>query len=279
MSVRVCCFTDPLCVWSWGSEPGVRALMAEFGADVSFTFVMAGLAREIQPGAALVHSWLDAGHESGMPVDPRVWRDSPLSSSYPASMAVKAAAEQGPQEGYRYLRAVREGAVALRRKLDTTEALVEEARAAGLDAARFRIDLGSNGTVEAFGADLGRAAALAEEQAERQAAGHSVAAGGGGLALPAFVFEPDGDGERRVLLGLQAPPALREAALAAGAGPAGPRPDPLSAVRRFGRMAPVEVAAVCDLPLPRAESELSALALEWRIRPVAVAGGRLWEAA
>jgi hypothetical protein len=44
-------------------------------------------------------------------------------------------------------------------------------------------------------------------------------------------------------------------------------------------MAPIEVAAVCDLPLPRAEADLGALALEWRIRPLPVVSGRLWEVA
>ena len=48
----------------------------------------------------------------------------------------------------------REGLLCFRRKLDTTEALVEEARQAGLDVERFRIDLGSHAIVEAFGADL-----------------------------------------------------------------------------------------------------------------------------
>jgi len=282
MAVRVRVFTDPLCVWSWGSEPGIRSLMCEFGDEVAFTFSMAGLARELSPDGALVHSWLDAAAESGMPADPRVLRDSPPRSTYPMAMAVKAAGDQGPQAAYRYLRALREGSVALRRKLDTTEALVEEARGAGLDAERFRVDLGSHGTVEAFGADLETAAALAASGDAAASGGHSVSEGGRGLPLPTFVLEPvNGGGTGRLVLsGLQSPAALREAALAVGATPdGGPRPDPLTALRRFGRMAPVEVAAACDLPQPRAEADLAALALEWRIRPVSAGSGRLWEVA
>jgi predicted DsbA family dithiol-disulfide isomerase len=275
MAVRIRVFTDPLCVWSWGSEPGIRSLQVEFGDEVGFTFSMAGLARELSTGADLAYAWLDAGAESGMPVEPRVLRDSPPRSSYPMSMAARAAADQGPDAAYRYLRALREGSLALRRKLDTTEALVEEARGAGLDAERFRVDLASHGTVEAFGADLEAAAALAASGDAVPTGGHSVAEGGRGLALPTFVFE---DGP--VLSGLQSPAALREAALACGATPdAAARPDPLSALRRFGRMAPVEVAAVCDLPAPRAEADLAALALEWRVRPLPVGTGRLWEPA
>ncbi len=282
MAVRVRVFTDPLCIWSWASEPAIRFLMTEFGDEVAFTFSMAGLARELHPDEALAHSWLDAAAESGMPADPRVLRDSPPRSTYPMSMAAKAAGDQEPEAAYRYLRALREGSVALRRKLDTTEALVEEARGAGLDAERFRADLGSHGTVEAFGADLEAAAALQASGEAAPSGGHSVAEGGRGLALPTFVFEPANGGGvgGEVLSGLRGPIALRDAALAAGASPSGdPRPDPLTALRRFGRMAPVEVAAACDLPLPKAEADLAALALEWRIRPVPVLTGSLWEPA
>ena len=70
-----------------------------------------------------------------MPVDPRLWTEGPIRSTYPACMAVKAAAEQGPEAAGRYLRALREGLLCFRRKLDAKEALVEEARGAGLDVA------------------------------------------------------------------------------------------------------------------------------------------------
>ena len=89
-----------------------------------------------------------------MPVDPRVWKRRRLRSTYPACIAVKAAAEQGHRRGRRYLRVLREGFMCHGRKLDGPEALVDEARRAGLDAERFRIDLESNAILEAFGADL-----------------------------------------------------------------------------------------------------------------------------
>ncbi len=79
--------------------------------------------------------------ESGMPVDARLWSQNPIASTYPACQAVKAAAEQGPDAAYRYLRRLREGLMTERKKLDHTEALVGEAGPAGLDVDRFRIDL------------------------------------------------------------------------------------------------------------------------------------------
>ena len=133
-AVAVCVryFTDPACSWSWGIEPVVRRLMVEFADSLSWTYVMGGLARELDPAAQrrLSDEWLDVADESGMPLDPRLWREGPIASTYPACMAVKAAAEQSSDGGYAYLRALREGLFCFRRKLDTTEALVEEARGA-----------------------------------------------------------------------------------------------------------------------------------------------------
>src|SRR5215210_7361958 len=131
MPVRVRYFTDPACSASWAAEPVLRKLMVEFGADLSFVYVMAGLARQYEADRSRVAgTWLDDSDRSGMPVDPRPWLEAPIASSYPACMAVKAAQEQGAEPAERYLRLLREGLLCRRRKLDTTEALVEEARLA-----------------------------------------------------------------------------------------------------------------------------------------------------
>jgi predicted DsbA family dithiol-disulfide isomerase len=251
--VRARYYTDPACPASWAAEPAFRRLLVEFGDNLSITYVMGGLAREYEaPHEGRLLEWLDWADRSGMPVDPRLWAEAPLRSSYPACMAVKAAAEQGPEPAGRYLRALREGLFCFRRKLDAKEALVEEARGAELDVARFRNDLDSHAIVEAFGADL--------EEARAQ-----------DLTLPALRFED----------GPALPPAdWREGAVAAGAEPAsdGP-PDILAALDRFGRMATVEAETVCDLPGPRAAAELWRLAADWRVKPVRVLTGFLWELA
>jgi predicted DsbA family dithiol-disulfide isomerase len=253
--VRLRYHTDPACPASWAAEPLLRRLLVEFGADLSITYVMGGLAREYEaPYESRVMDWLEHADRSGMPFDPRLWTEGPIRSTYPACMAVKAAAEQGAEAAGRYLRALREGLMCLRRKLDAKEALVEEARGAGLDVGRFRIDLDSHAIVEAFGADLEATRAHSRE-------------------LPFFVV-----GEEERVCG----PAddLRAALVQAGAQPSGdPRPDVLAALGRFGRMASVEVEAVCDLPGPRANAELWRLAAEWRVRPVRVLTGTLWEVA
>jgi hypothetical protein len=221
---------------------------------------MGGLAREYEGDLSfLIIEWLDAADSSNMPIDPRIWSGTgPLRSTYPACMAVKAAADQGARAQERYLRVLREGIMCHRRRLDRTEALVEEARRAGLDAERFRIDLESAATTEAFAADLEEARAAP--------------------SLPGLRFGADGS---EGWLSPAAPyPEWRAAALAAGAAPAaGERLDIPAALARFGTMATVEVEAVCDLSGPRAPAELWRLAAEWRVKPVRVLTGELWEPA
>src|SRR3954452_13061766 len=128
MAVRARYHTDPACSASWAAEPRLRRLMVEFGDELEITYVMGGLAREFGDHSQLVMSWLEHSAESGMPVDPRIWSNGAPRSSYPACIAVKAAEEQGGPAGERYLRALREGFMCGRRKLDGAEALVQAAR-------------------------------------------------------------------------------------------------------------------------------------------------------
>jgi predicted DsbA family dithiol-disulfide isomerase len=245
-AVSVSVLTDPYCPWSWAAEPQLRRLQFEFGAALRFTFVIAGLKRD---PAALAYDLVEAAAASGMPADARVFLRDPPASTQPAGLAITAVAEQGDPGPY--IRRLREAILLERRRMDTAPALLDAAREVGeLDLERLRIDFGSNAIVERFGADIER---------------------GRGVKTPAIVF---GSGEP------VPPERWREGALAAGAEPAGDgHPGIEDALRRFGAMATPEIAAVCDLPGPRAPAELWRLALEWRVRPRRVPGGELWELA
>lgn len=245
MVVALTVFTDPACPVSWGAEPVLRRIEVEFGEQVQITYVMAGSARQIADPVAELRRWLEVAAETGMPCDPRLWTDAPLRSSYPACIAVKAAAEQGLDAPY--LRRLREGIACERRRLDHPEALLEAAREIpGLDVERFAVDLRSNAIVEAFGADLERS---------REAGATSGTFALDGTLVPAA--------------------ALRRAIAEAGATSA-PLPSVEEALRRWPNTATPEVAAVCDLPGPRAPGELWRLAAEWRARHRGFVSGELW---
>jgi len=272
-------YTDPMCPWSWALEPGLRKLALEFGESLSVTYLMCGMAREVGDTTHLVTEMLEASAESGMPVDPRLWLVDPPRSSHPACLAVKAASEQGDPGPY--LRRLREGLQCRRRKLDTADALVQAARGVpGLDVERLRLGLASHGVLEAFAADLDRCGAVSPEH-------HSE--GSDRVKLPSLEFV-GADGAIHGVYGPADYGKLRAAAVAAGATPvggasggaAGGAPGPLpveDALRRFGTMATSEVAAVCDLPGPRAPAELWRLALEWRVRAERLGTGHLWSLA
>ena len=290
MPVEVRYYTDPACSWSWASEPKLRRLMWEFGDQLRFVWVMGGLAREYGPDyrdeeggigtgtdcfADLMAHWIDVDARTGMPIDARLWTQNPIRSTYPACQAVKAAAEQGSAAAYRYLRRLREGLMTERRKLDHVDALVGEAGVAGLDAERFGIDLASHAITEAFAADLDevrRPPAQAREAGKvKRTERHER------LSFPSAVFAGAG-AARPGVWGWQPYEAYREAALAAGAEVAeADHPQPLAAVGRFGRCATRELEELTGQPRPVLEAELWALARNWKLKPVAVVGGTIWE--
>jgi hypothetical protein len=256
--------------------------MWEFGESLTFTWVMGGLARDYTSGRDiypwLLQHWLEVASETRMPIDPLLWKESPIRTTYPACMAVKAAQEQAGDGGYRYLRTLREGLLCFRRKLDTSEPLVDAAREAGLNVERFRIDLNSHAIVEAFGADL---EATRDVPDVVRARGRATDAHGSGerLPFPSAVFIGE-DGTEHGVYGAASYDELKAAALAAGADPVGDeRLGVMDALKRFGRMATREVEEVCGLPEPRANAELWRRAADWEVKPVRVLTGWLWEPA
>jgi predicted DsbA family dithiol-disulfide isomerase len=290
MPVQVRFYSDPACPWSWGAEPALRRLIREFGERLSFVWVMGGLARSYgeeyrdEEGrigyrrgcfADLISHWLDVSAATGMPADPRLWTENPLSGTYPACQAVKAASEQGPEAAYRYLRRLREGIMVERKRLDHAEALVAEAGPAGLDRERFELDLRSHAITEAFAADLTEVRDPPPEA--RQAGSVRRTEGKERIAFPSAEFIAE-DGTRHGAWGTRAYDHYRRAAVAAGANPLTDRPaDPLEAIERFGRCATRELEELCQRPRPVLEAELWALARDWQLKPVGALTGTLWE--
>jgi predicted DsbA family dithiol-disulfide isomerase len=251
VAVSATVFTDPFCPWSWAAEPQLRRLQVEFGDQLAYTFVIVGLRRTIEPADAqgLALACLDASAESGMPVDPRAFLRDPPTSTHPAGLAIAAVSEQ--TDPARFLRRLREAIMLEGRRMDTAAALLEAAReVGGLDLDRLRVDFGSNAIVERFGADIER---------------------GRGVSTPTVEFASGARVE-----GFSAYNELRAAALYMGCRPADEWPGVEEALQRFGTLATAEVAAVCDLPGPRAPAELWRLALEWRVKPRRVGGGEVW---
>jgi hypothetical protein len=247
---------------SWGHEPNVRRLMVEFGDSLEWRFVMGGLGRDYkghEPGAGA--AWVQEAGLIEMPMDPLLWNEGGISSTYPACMGVIAANEQGTGAGERFLRGVREGLMCFRRKLDSLEPLVEEARRVGLDVERFRVDAGSHAILEAFGADLDLTRAVPEGSPREDR-----------VPLPTLRF-----GDEGWVFGSASYEELAAAAEAAGAVRSVGALSVDAAFARFERLAVREVEVLCGLPGPRAHAELWRRASEWELKPLRSLTGWLFE--
>jgi predicted DsbA family dithiol-disulfide isomerase len=293
MTVQVRFYTDPACPWSWAAEPALRRLMWEFDGELEFAWVMGGLARQygreyrdeeghIGSGSDcfsdLISHWLEVAAESRMPTDPRIWTESPLTSTYPACQAVKAASEQGWEAGYRYLRRLREGIMFERRKLDHADSLVAAAGPADIDRQRFEVDLNSNAIMESFGADLDEVRDPPDDA--RQADAVRRTEGRERLSFPSAVFIGEDGARQGVWNAARSATGMRDGALAVGARQVNEGPlEPLDAIRRFGRCATHELEVLAGKPQPVVEAELWGLARDWKLRPVAALTGTLWELA
>lgn len=147
--VRIIYFTDPICSSCWGIEPQLRKLKLEYGDAVSVEYRMGGLLPSwdiynsggISKPSDVAHHWDEVSAYYEMPIDGDVWLEDPLSSSYPPSIAFKAAQMQSPERAVAFLRRIREMVFLEKKNITRREHLLQAASQTGLDPVRFRADL------------------------------------------------------------------------------------------------------------------------------------------
>lgn len=270
MTVEFHYFTDPACENSWGNEPTLRRLFWEFEGGFREKLIMAGLARQFEGEmTGRMASWLETAASSGMPFDPLIWTENPLTGTYPACMAVKAAGQQGSEAEWKYLRHLREGIMCGRRRLDHADALGAVAGEAGLDVNRFRLDFGSSAILEEFGNDLER---------DHEFFGDSAAGADseGPRRLPSARFRGE-DGVFHDVHGPAEYELLRATAITAGAIPVRTdHPDVDTALEKFGRLAEAELLALTGLPEPVLLEQLWSGAKGWKYQAEDYLTGRTW---
>ena len=113
--IRVLYFTDPICSSCWGIEPQLRKLKLEYGQYLEIDYRMGGLLPDwnynsggISKPSDVAQHWDEASVHYDMPIDGDVWIEDPMHSSYPPSIAFKAAQMQDNQKADLFMRALRE---------------------------------------------------------------------------------------------------------------------------------------------------------------------------
>jgi len=153
-------FTDPICSACWGIEPQLRKLKLEYGHLIHIEYHMGGLLKDwsynsggISKPSDVAHHWDEMSHHYQMPIDGDVWLEDPLHSSYPPSIAFKAAQLQDEEKAIDFLRVLREMVFLEKKNITKWMHIADAANQVGLDAEQLQLDY-ENDAESNFYADL-----------------------------------------------------------------------------------------------------------------------------
>lgn len=145
--IKVIYYTDPICSSCWGLEPQLRKLKLEYGNIMEIEYRMGGLLPDwsynsggISKPSNVAHHWDEVSVYYDMPIDGDVWLEDPLQSSYPPSIAVKAAQMQDHEKALLFLREIREMVFLKKLNITKWEHLETAAKSVGLNLNKFKED-------------------------------------------------------------------------------------------------------------------------------------------
>lgn len=145
--IKVIYYTDPICSSCWGIEPQLRKLKLEYGSNIEVEYRMGGLLPDwnynsggINKPSDVAHHWEEVSGYYDMPIDGGVWLEDPLNSSYPPSIAFKAAQMQDNEKAILFLREIREMVFLKKKNITKWEYLALAAKKAGLNIEQLKVD-------------------------------------------------------------------------------------------------------------------------------------------
>ena len=146
--VKLLYFTDPICSSCWGIEPQLRKLKQEYGDQFDIEYRMGGLLKswseyggsDVNGPQSVAKHWEEAGAYYQMPINGEVWNTDPLDSSYPPSIAFKAAQLQDKDKAAIFLRRIKEMVFLEKKNITRLEHLRQAIEDVGMDTAQFEMD-------------------------------------------------------------------------------------------------------------------------------------------
>jgi predicted DsbA family dithiol-disulfide isomerase len=145
--LKVIYFTDPICSSCWGIEPQLRKLKLEYGDCLSIHYHMGGLLPDwnynsggISKPSDVAGHWDEVSIYYDMPIDGDIWLEDPLHSSYPPSIAFKAAQLQDTDKAILFLRTLREMVFLQKKNIAKWEYIAAAAKTVGLDEVQLLSD-------------------------------------------------------------------------------------------------------------------------------------------
>ena len=147
--IQILYFTDPICSTCWIIQPFLRKLTLEYGNYINIKYYMGGLLPsweeytkgKISTPLDAANHWEEGSALYNMPMDGDVWIENPLYSSYPPSIAFKAAQMQDKNSAILFLRRIKEMVFLEKKNINYKSFLEEAAFEVGLDSARLLKDM------------------------------------------------------------------------------------------------------------------------------------------
>ncbi len=150
-TIQLIYYTDPICSSCWGIEPQLRKLKLEYGNGIEIDYKMGGLLPDWsynsggigKPSDVATH-WDEVSVHYDMPIDGDVWLEDPLDSSYPPSIAFKAAQMQDKDKAILFLREIREMVFLQKKNITKWENIELAAKKVGLNVEQLKTDFENN---------------------------------------------------------------------------------------------------------------------------------------
>ncbi|WP_282127043.1 DsbA family protein [Marinifilum flexuosum] len=158
--IKIVYYTDPICSACWGIEPQLRRLNLEYGHAFDIEYRMGGLlpnwnlmGGNLSTPADVANHWDEMSMYYDMPIDGDLWLEDPLHSSYPPSIAFKAAQLQSEEKAIIFLRKIRELLFLHKKNITKWEYISQSASESGLNIEQLKTDY-ENKAKKSFQEDL-----------------------------------------------------------------------------------------------------------------------------
>ena len=141
--LKILYFTDPICSSCWLIQPMLRKLKLEYDDYLDIDYIMGGLLPTwkdynigiIKSPVDAAKHWEDVSVLHNTPLDGDIWFEDPLDSSYPPSIAFKAAQLQSRDKAILFLRRIKEMVFLEKKNITKKEFIEKAALDCGLDSA------------------------------------------------------------------------------------------------------------------------------------------------
>ncbi|MDG5472999.1 ClpXP adapter SpxH family protein [Jeotgalibacillus sp. ET6] len=254
-------FVDPICPDCWALEPIIKKMIMEYGTYIRIKYVLKGGLSGLNKKVCLHSSSLTSQTDSkALDRENAPWKNSPITSPFIASIAIKAAELQGKKAGSRFLRTLQERLFLKEQDISEYEVLQICADEAKLDLDEFCQDIHSTSASKAFQCDLKISSEMEVE------------------STPTLVFFNENIEDEGIKIEGVYPYEVYEQIIEEMVGD--PIKDQLPTIdefiEQFKIIASPELALIYNMSIHQAEKELKKRMLQQKVEQITMKNGTFW---